>query len=82
MSEHCAICGCQLHRQSSYAKPTIEGGSHASEHHFVAERFFLDAPVIDAAHKPRAYFRRALGVTRASQQRFAMSVTKNFCTIR
>lgn len=37
----CAICGCELHRSpGTYARPTVEGRSHASKHHFVAERFF------------------------------------------
>jgi hypothetical protein len=36
----CGICGCKLHRGRDYAKPTIMGRSHATEHHFVAERFF------------------------------------------
>jgi hypothetical protein len=41
MTERCAICGCELHRtQDTYARPTVEGRSHASKHHFVAERFF------------------------------------------
>lgn len=41
MTEHCAICGCLLHRKSgTYAQPTIEGRSHATKHHFVSERFF------------------------------------------
>jgi|SRR5207249_7762173 len=41
MSEHCAICGCRLRRtKDTYARPTQEGRSHATEHHFVAERFF------------------------------------------
>jgi hypothetical protein len=40
MSERCAICGCDLHRDGEYAKPTIKGRSHATRHHFVAERFF------------------------------------------
>lgn len=40
MSEKCAICGCQLHRGGEYAKPTVRGRSHATEHHYVAERFF------------------------------------------
>jgi hypothetical protein len=41
MTEKCAICGCALHRtQGTYARPTVEGRSHASKHHFVAERFF------------------------------------------
>jgi hypothetical protein len=34
-------CDCELTRvPGSYARPTVEGRSHASEHHFVAERFF------------------------------------------
>ena len=41
MIETCAICGCELHRtKDTYALPTAEGRSHASKHHFVAERFF------------------------------------------
>jgi len=39
-TERCAICGCLLHRGGDYAKPTVRGRSHATEHHFVAERFF------------------------------------------
>lgn len=41
MVEHCAICGCELHRtKGTYARPSVEGRSHATKHHFVAERFF------------------------------------------
>ena len=40
MSETCAICGCLLHRGGGYAKPTLAGRSHATRHHYVAERFF------------------------------------------
>jgi hypothetical protein len=41
MTEHCAICGCHLHRtKNTYARPTVEGRSHATSHHYVAERFF------------------------------------------
>ena len=40
MNERCAICGCPLHRKGEYAKPTTKGRSHATKHHFVAERFF------------------------------------------
>jgi len=41
MGERCAICDCVLHRTAgTYARPTIEGRSHATKHHFVAERFF------------------------------------------
>ncbi len=39
-AEHCAICGCKLHRDGDYAKPTVKGRSHATEHHYVAARFF------------------------------------------
>src|SRR5690349_12484379 len=39
--EHCAICDCKLHRtKNTYARPTVAGRSHASKHHYVAERFF------------------------------------------
>ena len=41
MTEKCAICGCELHRKKdTYARPSAEGRSHASRHHYVAERFF------------------------------------------
>ena len=41
MVERCAICDCVLHRTAgTYARPTIDGRSHATKHHFVAERFF------------------------------------------
>lgn len=40
-TERCAICNCRLHRtRGTYARPTVEGRSHATRHHFVAERFF------------------------------------------
>lgn len=40
MSERCAICGCPVHRDGDYAQPTVMGRSHATRHHYVAERFF------------------------------------------
>lgn len=41
MNERCAICNCALHRTAgTYARPSAEGRSHATKHHFVAERFF------------------------------------------
>jgi hypothetical protein len=41
MAEICSICGCSLHRtKDTYALPTVQGRSHATKHHFVAERFF------------------------------------------
>ena len=39
-SERCGVCGCPVHREGDYAQPTIKGRSHATKHHFVAERFF------------------------------------------
>ncbi len=38
--EYCAICGCRIHCKGDYAKSSIKGRSHATKHHFVAERFF------------------------------------------
>jgi len=38
--ENCALCGCQLNRGGKYAADTPEGRAHATEHHYVAERFF------------------------------------------
>src|SRR4029453_19289921 len=41
MTEHSALCGCEVHRTpDTYARPSVAGRSHATEHHFVAERFF------------------------------------------
>ena len=40
MTEKCGICGCELNRSGNYATPTPEGRSHATAHHYVAERFF------------------------------------------
>ena len=39
-AETCPICGCAIHRSGNYARPTIAGRSHATKHHYVAERFF------------------------------------------
>ena len=38
--ERCCICGCKTHRGGGYATPTLQGRSHATRHHFVAERFY------------------------------------------
>jgi hypothetical protein len=39
--ERCAFCNCILHRKAkTYALPTVEGRSHATKHHLIAERFF------------------------------------------
>jgi hypothetical protein len=40
LDERCALCGCRVHHRLDYAKPTVEGRSHATKHHYVAERFF------------------------------------------
>ena len=38
---NCEVCGCRLHRNTgTYARPTPEGRSHASSHHYIPERFF------------------------------------------
>lgn len=40
-AERCAICKCLLHRRAgTYGQPNPEGRSHATAHHYVAERFF------------------------------------------
>ena len=39
--QRCFLCGCTLQRKAgTYARPTPEGRSHATSHHYVAERFF------------------------------------------
>ena len=38
--ESCALCGCTLNRGGKYAEASPEGRAHATEHHYVAERFF------------------------------------------
>ena len=40
MHERCEVCGCRVHRGGDYAKPSVTGRSHATKHHYVAERFF------------------------------------------
>jgi len=41
MKEICVICGCPLHRgPGAYASATVQGRSHASKSHYVAERFY------------------------------------------
>src|SRR4051812_10815001 len=41
LKERCSICNCALHRMAgTYARPGAVGRSHATAHHFVAERFF------------------------------------------
>lgn len=40
MQERCQICGCLLHREGGYAEASVRGRSHATQHHYVAERFF------------------------------------------
>lgn len=38
--ERCSLCGCQLHRSGIYAENTLIGRSHATSHHYIAERYF------------------------------------------
>ena len=38
--ERCGLCGCCVHRKGEYGKPTLKGRSHATSHHYVAERYF------------------------------------------
>ena len=38
--EQCELCGCFIHRDGDYAKPTVKGRSHATKHHYIPERFF------------------------------------------
>jgi hypothetical protein len=38
--EHCALCGCMVHRTGAFGEQSVRGRSHATAHHFVAERFF------------------------------------------
>lgn len=40
MREQCALCGCVLNRSGEYATSTVRGRSHATGHHYVAERFY------------------------------------------
>ncbi len=40
MNETCGICGCHVHREGEYAQPSVKGRSHATKHHYAAERFF------------------------------------------
>lgn len=36
----CSICGSRVHQEGDCAQPTVKGRSHATRHHYVAERFF------------------------------------------
>jgi hypothetical protein len=38
--QRCPICDCLLHREGHYGEPSAHGRSHATSHHYVAERFF------------------------------------------
>ena len=57
MSERCEICGCRVHRSGDYATPTVEGRSHATRHHYVAERFFGRSRTRRGTQRP-ALFRK------------------------
>jgi hypothetical protein len=66
MSERCAICGCDLHRDGEYAKPTIKGRSHATRHHFVAERFFGRSANRRGTQRPSIFKKCPWGVEKQS----------------
>lgn len=53
--ERCRICRCLLHRGGEYATPTVQGRSHATEHHFVAERFFGRSATRAGSTRERIY---------------------------
>ena len=54
--ESCSICGCSLHRgRGHYARYTVKGRSHASRHHYVAERFFGRSRNNGAKQKPKMF---------------------------
>lgn len=36
----CAVCRCRLTVGGGYADSTVQGRAHATDHHFVAKRFF------------------------------------------
>jgi hypothetical protein len=40
MDEQCQLCDCLLNHGKDYAKNTLEGRSHATKHHYIAERFY------------------------------------------
>ena len=60
--ERCGICGCRLHRTGGYALPTPEGRSHATEHHYVAERFFGRSTNRKHEHRERIFERCPWGL--------------------
>ena len=37
---NCGLCGCVIQNNGGYAEPTVDGRSHRTKHHYVAERFF------------------------------------------
>jgi len=55
IDERCGICGCRLHRAGGYALPALEGRSHATEHHYVAERFFGRSTNRRHEHRDRVF---------------------------
>jgi hypothetical protein len=55
IDELCGICDCRVHRAGGYALPTPEGRSHATEHHYVAERFFGRSTNRKHEHRERIF---------------------------
>ena len=64
MPEKCAICGCSVHRSGEYATPTVAGRSHATKHHYVAERFFGRSPNRRGTQRDPIFLRCPWGVER------------------
>ena len=70
-----------LHRDGDYAKPNIKGRSHATKHHYVAERFFGRSSNREAS-KGIPYLNHALGIMRARLLFTVMSAMKNYYIIQ
>jgi hypothetical protein len=51
MSKKCAICGCKIHTGGNYAADTVQGRSHTSKHHYVADRFYGHSKNNPAKHR-------------------------------
>jgi hypothetical protein len=56
MGDKCVLCGCPIHREGDYAKPSIKGRSHATKHHYIAERFFGRSKMSKGKEKGKPIF--------------------------
>jgi len=66
MSERCSICNCVVHRDGGYAEGTVQGRSHATGHHYVAERFFGRSANRRGTQEERIFEQCPWGLERAS----------------